>query len=33
MRGRPDAEFSMEPHELKDLCSSVEMAYDALGKG
>ena len=31
--GGPDAEFSMEPHELKSLCSSVEMAYDALGKG
>ena len=31
--GGPDAEFSMEPSELKNLCSSVEMAYEALGKG
>ena len=31
--GGPDAEFSMEPNELQNLCSSVEMAYEALGKG
>ena len=31
--GGPDAEFSMEPHELKDLCSSISMAYEAIGEG
>jgi pseudaminic acid synthase len=31
--GGPDAEFSMEPHELKDLCSSISTAYKAIGKG
>ncbi len=31
--GGPDAEFSMEPDELKDLSSSIKMAHKALGKG
>lgn len=31
--GGPDAEFSMEPHELKDLCTSISIAHKALGEG
>ena len=31
--GGPDAEFSMEPDELKDLSESISIAYKALGKG
>ena len=31
--GGPDADFSMEPDELKDLTSSIKMAHKALGKG
>jgi N-acetylneuraminate synthase len=31
--GGPDAEFSMEPNELKDLCSSVSIAFQAIGEG
>jgi N-acetylneuraminate synthase len=29
--GGPDAEFSMEPHELSDLCTDVSVAYKSLG--
>ena len=31
--GGPDAEFSMEPSELKNLCLSASIAYKAIGKG
>ena len=30
--GGPDAEFSMEPHELKALCEDILLAYKAIGK-
>ena len=31
--GGPDAEFSMEPHELKDLSESISLAHKAVGVG
>tara|TARA_B100001093_G_scaffold163411_1_gene155773 strand:+ start:211 stop:1227 length:1017 start_codon:yes stop_codon:yes gene_type:complete len=31
--GGPDAEFSMEPHELKDLSESISLAHKAIGVG
>jgi len=31
--GGPDAEFSMEPHELKDLSENISLAHKAIGVG
>ena len=31
--GGPDAEFSMEPNELKDLSHNLSVAYQAIGEG
>ena len=31
--GGPDAEFSLEPHELKELCSQAKLCWQALGSG
>lgn len=31
--GGPDAEFSLEPHELKELCSQTKLCWQALGSG
>ena len=31
--GGPDAEFSIEPHELKELCSQTKLCWQAVGSG
>lgn len=30
--GGPDADFSMEPHELKDLCKKAKLVHKSIGK-